>query len=162
MREIRELEPLACVAERLARLLNFEERFIMRFASTDFFQERQQLGVDRNHKPLIGLVPVNNNALGFQIDIAPFNRCGLGLAYLAQSGIHEITVRLRVRIEPLGANVGHDRAKLLEVRRLPDRFLALLIFQIPGRTFEDHAISDRQIQRRTDKRQRRIYALALK
>ena len=70
----------------------------MRLAFAEFLNEGTQLRIDRDDETDIGLVAVNDDASGIQIDIAALDRRGLSLSESGQSEkLHEIAALLRVR-----------------------------------------------------------------
>ena len=61
-------------------------------------------------------MPVNHDAIGIQIDIAPLDRRGLGLSQSCKpQEFYEFAALFRVRVETLGANISHDPLELLKV-----------------------------------------------
>ena len=84
MRERGKAEPLATIRQRLARFVDRKQPFIVRLAVAEFFNQRAQLRIDRDDETDVGLVPVNDDATGIQIDIAALDRRGLSLSESSQ------------------------------------------------------------------------------
>ncbi len=69
MREGREAQTLAGVRQSFARLAHGKERFIVCLARAEAFHERTQLRIDRDHKALRCLVPVERDPTRLQINV---------------------------------------------------------------------------------------------
>ena len=126
MRERREAEPLATIRQCLARFVDRKQPFIVRLAFAEFFYERTQLRKDRDDETDIGLVAVNNDASGIQIDIAALDRRRFGLSESGQAEeLDEIAALLSFALNLCARMSATIRVELLKGRSRPNRFCAL-------------------------------------
>src|SRR5262249_14341420 len=88
----------------------------MRLAIAKFLHKWSQLWIDRNCKPGICFVAINDNAPRLQIDIGARDRSRFRLSESSQSEkLYKVAALLCVPIKLLRPNVSHDLQELFKV-----------------------------------------------
>ena len=159
----RQVQPLARVAERLARVRDREQSLAVSFALAQFLDQLARLREDRNREAHRRFSPEHDHATGLKIHVGAPERRQFRLSESEQSeSFDEVAAFLSVRVEPLRANVGDDRFELVERRRQSNRRGALAVLKVRRRTLDDDAVAHREVERAAKHRERRVVvALAL-